>query len=287
MTTLENHYRDLCDIEFTIERGKLWMLQTRVGKRTAAAAFRIAIQLVDEGLIDMDEALRPGHRRPARAADVPPLRRRRGEVKKIAKGDQRLAGRRGRQGRLRLRDAPCERAGAGRGGHPGPPGDQPRRPARHDRRPGHPDQPRRQDQPRRRRRPRHGQDLRLRRGRARGRRGRAGQFTAPGGVDGQRGRRHLDRRHVRRRLPRRGAGRALPGRAVLRGQPRPGRPTSWSAPSTGIMQHADATRRLGVTDQRRHRRGRRPGPPVRRRRASACAAPSTCSSASAASWSSG
>jgi pyruvate, orthophosphate dikinase len=57
MQTLENHYRDLCDIEFTIERGKLWMLQTRVGKRTAAAAFRIAIQLVEQGLIDMDEAL--------------------------------------------------------------------------------------------------------------------------------------------------------------------------------------------------------------------------------------
>src|SRR5208282_860051 len=57
MRTLENHYRDLCDIEFTIERGKLWMLQTRVGKRTAAAAFRIAMQLVDQGLIDMDEAV--------------------------------------------------------------------------------------------------------------------------------------------------------------------------------------------------------------------------------------
>jgi pyruvate,orthophosphate dikinase len=58
MALLEGHYRDLCDIEFTIERGKLWMLQTRVGKRTAAAAFRIATQLVDEGLIDGDEALR-------------------------------------------------------------------------------------------------------------------------------------------------------------------------------------------------------------------------------------
>src|ERR1017187_5415534 len=57
MKTLETHYKDLCDIEFTIERGKLWMLQTRVGKRTAAAAFRIATQLVDQGLIDMDEAL--------------------------------------------------------------------------------------------------------------------------------------------------------------------------------------------------------------------------------------
>ncbi|MGA6160118.1 pyruvate, phosphate dikinase [Stenotrophomonas sp. NPDC087984] len=58
METLETHYKDLCDIEFTIERGKLWMLQTRVGKRTAGAAFRIATQLVDQGLIDEAEALR-------------------------------------------------------------------------------------------------------------------------------------------------------------------------------------------------------------------------------------
>jgi pyruvate,orthophosphate dikinase len=57
MKTLENHYKDLCDIEFTIERGQLWMLQTRVGKRTAGAAFRIATQLVDQGLIDEAEAL--------------------------------------------------------------------------------------------------------------------------------------------------------------------------------------------------------------------------------------
>lgn len=58
MAKLEGHYRDLCDIEFTVERGKLWMLQTRVGKRTAAAAFRIATSLIDEGVIDTDEALR-------------------------------------------------------------------------------------------------------------------------------------------------------------------------------------------------------------------------------------
>ncbi|MFD7491780.1 pyruvate, phosphate dikinase [Streptomyces sp. NPDC059832] len=57
MKTLETHYKDLCDIEFTIERGQLWMLQTRVGKRTAGAAFRIATQLVDQGLIDEAEAL--------------------------------------------------------------------------------------------------------------------------------------------------------------------------------------------------------------------------------------
>ncbi|WRZ88870.1 pyruvate, phosphate dikinase [Streptomyces sp. NBC_01007] len=57
METLETHYRDLCDIEFTIERGRLWMLQTRVGKRTAEAAFTIAAELVDEKLITPDEGL--------------------------------------------------------------------------------------------------------------------------------------------------------------------------------------------------------------------------------------
>ena len=55
--TLEDHYRDMCDIEFTIEQGKLWMLQTRVGKRTAPAALRIAIEMVEEGLITREEAV--------------------------------------------------------------------------------------------------------------------------------------------------------------------------------------------------------------------------------------
>ena len=55
--TLEDHYRDMCDIEFTIEQGKLWMLQTRVGKRTATAALRIAIEMVEEGLITREEAV--------------------------------------------------------------------------------------------------------------------------------------------------------------------------------------------------------------------------------------
>ena len=56
-TILENHFRDMCDIEFTIEQGKLWMLQTRVGKRTAAAALHIAIEMVNEGLITKEEAI--------------------------------------------------------------------------------------------------------------------------------------------------------------------------------------------------------------------------------------
>jgi pyruvate,orthophosphate dikinase len=57
MKTLENHYRDMCDIEFTIEQGTLYMLQTRVGKRTAAGALRMAVEMVDEKLIDQREAV--------------------------------------------------------------------------------------------------------------------------------------------------------------------------------------------------------------------------------------
>ena len=57
MRRLETHYQDMCDIEYTIEKGKLWMLQTRVGKRTAAAAFRIAVQLNEERLITKDQML--------------------------------------------------------------------------------------------------------------------------------------------------------------------------------------------------------------------------------------
>ena len=55
---LENHYRDMQDLEFTIERGKLWMLQTRSGKRTAKAALKIAVELAESGLITHEEAIR-------------------------------------------------------------------------------------------------------------------------------------------------------------------------------------------------------------------------------------
>ena len=57
MSTLEGHYRDMCDIEFTIEKGKLWILQTRVGKRTAFAEWVMAFDMLGEGLIDEDAAL--------------------------------------------------------------------------------------------------------------------------------------------------------------------------------------------------------------------------------------
>ena len=55
---LESHYRDMQDLEFTVERGKLYMLQTRNGKRSAEAAVKIALDMVREGLIDRNEALR-------------------------------------------------------------------------------------------------------------------------------------------------------------------------------------------------------------------------------------
>lgn len=57
MGTLERNYRDMCDVEFTVEDGRLWILQTRVGKRSPAAAFRIAADLAEEGWITDDEAL--------------------------------------------------------------------------------------------------------------------------------------------------------------------------------------------------------------------------------------
>ena len=54
--TLESHYKDMQDIEFTIQRGNLWMLQCRVGKRTGFSAITIAVDMVKEGLIDEKEA---------------------------------------------------------------------------------------------------------------------------------------------------------------------------------------------------------------------------------------
>jgi pyruvate, orthophosphate dikinase len=57
MDTLERHYEDMCDIEFTIEKGKLWILQTRVGKRTAFGEWVMAYDMLEEGLIDADTAL--------------------------------------------------------------------------------------------------------------------------------------------------------------------------------------------------------------------------------------
>ena len=262
MQTLENHYRDLCDIEFTIERGKLWMLQTRVGKRTAAAAFRIATQLVDQGLIDMDEAvtrvtgdqlaqlmfprfdLSQEPKKITTAVSASPgaavgkaVFDSATAVERAAAGEAVILVRRetnpddlhgmiAARGILTSRGGKTSHAAVVARGH--------------------------------------GQDLRLRR---RGTRG-----GHPGGPvhrarrrDHQRGRRDLHRRHQRRRLPRRGAGRRLPGRGVLRGRAQRGR----GRPGQGRRPDHEARRRAAPprgARQRGHRRGLRPGPPVRRGR---------------------
>ena len=286
METLETHYKDLCDIEFTIERGQLWMLQTRVGKRTAGAAFRIATQLVDQGLIDEAEALQRVNG--AQLAQLMFPRFDDGADSRAARpGHRRLAGRGGRQGRLRLVHR-RQVVALGREGHPDPPRDQPRRPRRHDRRRGHPHLARRQDLARRRRRPRHGQDLCLRRRGAGGRHQAAPDDASAGtvveegdvvSIDGSTGKVYLGE------VP----GRAVPGRRVLRGPDARGRRRRrragrGRAPDHGVRRpHAPAA----GARQRRQRRGRARAPAASAPRASACAAPSTCSSASAARWSSG
>ena len=184
MATLEQHYRDLCDIEFTIERGKLWMLQTRVGKRTAGGGVPDRLPAGRRGPDRPGRGAAPGHRRPARAADVPALRRRAPSATLLAKGMNASPG--AAVGKAVFDSDDRRRVGrARRGRDPGPQGDQPRRPARHGRRPRHPDQPRRQDLARRGGGPRHGPHLRVRRRGARRRRRRRRRFTVRDGADGR------------------------------------------------------------------------------------------------------
>ena len=80
------HYRDMQDLEFTIERGKLWMLQTRNGKRTAKAALKIAVDMAAEGLITREEAIGRIEPSVARPAPAPDPRSGRAEQKLIARG---------------------------------------------------------------------------------------------------------------------------------------------------------------------------------------------------------
>ena len=156
---LEKHYRDMQDLEFTVEQGKLWMLQTRTGKRTAKAALRIAVELANEGLITREEAVTrvdpasldqllhptidPNAERKVIATGLPASPgAASGEI--VFSSDEADAA----QGRRHEGDP-----GAGRdlaGGHP-----------RHARRRGHSHHPRRHDLARRGGGARHGQALRL------------------------------------------------------------------------------------------------------------------------------
>ena len=121
---LEKHYRNMQDVEFTIERGKLWMLQTRNGKRTAASAIKIAVDMANEGLITKQEAVMrvtPRQRQLAAAPAVRPGRQEgRGEGRQAAgQGRERVPGRGRRPGLLRRR--PGRGEGQGRAGRHGPP----------------------------------------------------------------------------------------------------------------------------------------------------------------------
>ncbi len=158
---LESHYRDMQDMEFTIEKGKLWMLQTRNGKRTAKAALRIAVDLAGEGLISREEAIgrvEPGALDQLLHPTIDP----KAERKVIASGLPASPG--AATGEIVFNSEDAEAQPQGRAQvHPGADRDLARGHPRHARRRGHPHHPRRHDQPRGRRRARHGQALRLRR----------------------------------------------------------------------------------------------------------------------------
>ena len=163
--TLEQHYRDMQDIEFTIQQNKLYMLQTRNGKRTAAASLRIAVEMAHEGLIDQKEAVLRVN--PA-ALDqlLHPTLDPEGAAHAARQGPAGQPGRRQRRGGVHRRRGREPRR-QGRGGDPGADRDQPRGHPRHARRARHPDHARRHDQPRRGGGARHGPALRRRRRRHR------------------------------------------------------------------------------------------------------------------------
>ena len=131
MAALERHYRDMQDIEFTVEDGKLFLLQTRSAKRTAAAALKAAVSMVDEGLITREEAVAridPASLDQLLHPRIDPN----AELEVAAKGLERLAGRGLRRRRLRRRHRGRARRRR-RGGHPRPLGDDARRHPRDDR----------------------------------------------------------------------------------------------------------------------------------------------------------
>ena len=129
---LESHYRDMQDIEFTVQAGRLWMLQTRSGKRTAEAALRIAVEMVGEKLIDKREAIgriEPALAGSAAASAAGPE----GAANRPGTRPAGLAGR--RVGKDRVQRRRCRGArGEGRGRHPRPRRDQPGGHSRHARR---------------------------------------------------------------------------------------------------------------------------------------------------------
>ena len=95
---LETHYKEMQDIEFTVQDGTLYMLQTRTGKRTGTAAVRIAVEMVKEGLIDEKTALKRVSPDSLNHLLLPQIDPKAAEVKPVAPGDRRQPGRGQRQG---------------------------------------------------------------------------------------------------------------------------------------------------------------------------------------------
>ena len=160
--TLEDHYRDMQDMEFTVEHGKLYMLQTRNGKRTATAALKIACALVDEGRIDEKRAVCMIDPRTLDTLLHPQFDAE--ALKKAEPMARALAASPGAASGKIVFTAEDAKAWAARGEKVVlvRPGDLSRGHRGHEGLPGHPDRPRRHDVPRRRRGPRHGHLLRVR-----------------------------------------------------------------------------------------------------------------------------
>ena len=135
-TSLEKHYRDMQDFEFTIEEGKLYMLQTRNGKRTGPAAVRVAVDMVEEGLIDKKRSGAARGADTARSAAASGARS--GRSKKLTKIATGIAGVSGRGRRTRgFHFRRCGRAVREGPGDPGSQRDHARRHPRHGRLEGH------------------------------------------------------------------------------------------------------------------------------------------------------
>ena len=228
--TLERHYKDVQDIEFTIQRGKVWMLQTRNAKRTGFAAVRIAVDLVNEGhdhragspAETADSGRRP---EPAPAAD---LRSQGQEEESQARASCWPRASTPARARPRARSAstpptprPCMTQGSQGRADPRPPRNQPRRPPRHEDRQGHPHRVRRRQLARGPGQPADGQGLhrRLRRARHRLPQGNGHRRRQ----DAQAGRLDQHRRLLRRSL-RRAKSPPSPAKSSKCSSPRPKSP---------------------------------------------------------------
>ena len=248
---LERHYRDMQDIEFTVQSGRLWILQTRRGKRTTQAALRIAVELAEEGVIDRDEAvlrIEPASLEQSLHPMLDPDAPR--DV--IARGLPASPG--AVSGQVVFSADEAERlGGAGRGGDPGADRDLARGHPRHACRARHPHLARRHDQPRRGGRTRHGQALRLRRLRSGDRLSR--RALHGGRADRRQGRAGDDRRQRRRGHAGCGADRRAAAVRAIRDADGLGRP---APPAEGAHQRRDAGRRARGAPVRR--RGHRPVP---------------------------